>query len=115
MERTSEIGKSIVIRGELFAEEDVTVSGRIEGTVTMERHKLSVSAGAHVAADVHAREVVVSGHVAGSIVAVERLELQPTADVQGDVSTPKLRIAEGAGLTGNVEMPKPKAKLQMAS
>ena len=63
MERTSEIGPSIVIRGELFAGEDVVLSGRIEGTVKMEGHRLMVSQGAHVKAEVRTRELVVSGVV----------------------------------------------------
>jgi cytoskeletal protein CcmA (bactofilin family) len=116
MDCTSEIGATIVIRGELLAEEDVIVAGRIEGTVKMGGHRLSVSQGAQIAADVHARELVVSGQVIGSVTTVERLELQPTADVQGDVTTPVLRMAEGAALTGDVEMPKAaKPKLQLAS
>lgn len=116
MAGTSEIGKTIVIRGELLADEDVVVAGRIEGTVKMEAHRLSVSQGAQVTAEVHAREVVVSGQVVGSITAVERLELQATADVQGDVTTPALRMAEGAGLTGDIEMPNAaKPKLQRVS
>jgi cytoskeletal protein CcmA (bactofilin family) len=116
MAGTSEIGKSVVIRGALFAEEDVVVAGRIEGTVKMDGHRLLVSQGAQINADVHARELVIAGRVVGSITAVERLELQPTADVQGDVTTPALRMVEGAGLTGEVEMPKAsKPKLQLAS
>ena len=116
MDRISEIGATLVIRGELFAEEDILVAGRIEGTVKMGGHRLSVSQGAQIAADVEARELVVSGHVVGSVTALERLELQPTADVQGDVTTPVLRMAEGAVLSGEVDMPKaPEPKLQMAS
>ena len=116
MERTSEIGATLVIRGELFAEEDVIVAGRIEGTVRMEGHRLSVNQGAQVNADVHAREMIVSGQVVGSVTTLDRLELQPTADVQGDITTPVLRMMEGAGLTGDVEMPGgQKPKLQKVS
>jgi cytoskeletal protein CcmA (bactofilin family) len=116
MERTSEIGASIVIRGEVHAQEDLVVAGRIDGTVTMEAHRLSVSQGAQVNASLHARELVISGDVAGSITAIERLELLATADVRGDVTTPVLKVAEGAGLTGGVEMPTPqKAALPKAS
>ena len=116
MAGTSEIGKTIVIRGELIAEEDVVVAGRIEGTVKMQGHRLSVSEGALVNAEVHVRELVVSGQVVGSITAVERLELQATADVQGDVTTPALRMVEGATLTGDIEMPNAaKPKLQKVS
>lgn len=116
MERTSEIGASIVIRGEVLANEDLIVTGRVEGTVEMEAHRLTISKDAALKATVHAREVVVSGELVGTIVAVERVDLLQTADVRGDVTTPSLRMADGAGLKGRIEMPKStKAKMQLAS
>jgi cytoskeletal protein CcmA (bactofilin family) len=116
MERTSEIGASIIIRGEVLANEDLIVTGRVEGTVEMEAHRLTISKDAALEATVHAREVVVSGGLVGTIVAVERVDLLQTADVRGDVTTPSLRMADGAGLKGRIEMPKSKkAKMQLAS
>jgi cytoskeletal protein CcmA (bactofilin family) len=116
MEPTSEIGASIVIRGEVSATEDIVVSGRIEGTVEMEGHRLTVNKDAELKAAIHAREVVVSGGVVGTILAVERVELLPTAAVQGDITTPSLRIADGAALMGRVEMDRSKnPNLQLAS
>jgi cytoskeletal protein CcmA (bactofilin family) len=116
MERTSEIGATIVIRGELLATEDVVIAGRIEGTVNMAGHRLTVNKDAELKATIHAREIVVYGSVIGTILAVERVELLPTADVHGDVTTPSLRMVDGAGLTGRVEMDKTKKPhLQLAS
>lgn len=116
MERTSEIGASIVIRGEVIATEDIVIAGRIEGTVQMEGHRLTVNKDAELNATIHAREIVVSGGVIGTIVAVERVELLPTAEVQGDITTPSLRMADGAGLMGRVEMDRSKnPHLQLAS
>lgn len=116
MERTSEIGASIVIRGEVLATEDLIIAGRVEGSVEMEGHRLTINQDAALKATIHAREVVVSGGLVGTIVAVERVDLQETAAVQGDVTTPSLRMADGAGLKGRVEMPmEKKSKLQLAS
>lgn len=106
MERTSEIGPSIVIRGEVRSQEDLVVSGRIEGTVEMNAHRLTVAKGADMQATLRAREVVVSGTVVGTVQAVERVILQQTADVQGDVTTPALKMDDGAALKGRVEMDK---------
>ena len=106
MERTSEIGASIVIRGEVLAQEDLVVAGRIEGTIEMEAHRLTVSKDAELKAAVHAREVVVGGAVDGTIHAVDRVELLATGAVTGDITTPSLKIADGAGLMGRVEMDK---------
>jgi cytoskeletal protein CcmA (bactofilin family) len=116
MERTSEIGASIVIRGEVLANEDLIIAGRVEGSVEMEGHRLTINKDASLKATVHAREVVVSGGLVGTIRAVERVQLLQTADVQGDVTTPSVLMADGAGLKGRIEMPKAKkAKMQLAS
>jgi cytoskeletal protein CcmA (bactofilin family) len=116
MERTSEIGASIVIRGEVLANEDLVIAGRVEGSVEMEGHRLTINMDAALKATVHAREVVVSGGLVGTILAVERVDLLQTADVQGEVTTPSLRMADGAGFKGRIEMPTAKkAKMQLAS
>lgn len=116
MERTSEIGASIVIRGEVFASEDLIIAGRVEGSVEMEGHRLTINKDGALKATVHAREVVVSGGLVGTIRAVERVQLLQTADVHGDVTTPSLLMTDGAGLKGRIEMPKAKkAKMQLAS
>jgi cytoskeletal protein CcmA (bactofilin family) len=106
MERTSEIGPSILVRGEVHSQEDLIVSGRIEGTVEMNAHRLTVAKDAELKASIHAREIVVSGAVVGTVQAVERVILQQTADVEGDVTTPALKMDDGAVLKGQVEMDK---------
>jgi cytoskeletal protein CcmA (bactofilin family) len=122
MERTSEIGASVVIRGEVQANEDLIVTGRVEGTIEMEAHRLTVSQGADVKATLHARDIVVGGFVDGTLEAVERVELLPTAEVRGEVTTPSLRMGDGAILKGRVDMDKAvwsekahRPKLQLAS
>lgn len=116
MERTSEIGASVVIRGEVLSEEDLVVAGRVEGTIEMQGHRLTVNKDAELKATVHAREIVVAGGVFGTLLAVERVELLQTGEVHGDITTPALRMSDGAGLMGRVEMDKAKRpKLQMVS
>ena len=106
MERTSEIGASIVIRGEVLAKEDLVVAGRVEGTIEMEGHRLTINPDAELKATIHAREIAVAGAVVGTLLAVERVELLQTGDVQGEVTTPSLRMSDGAILKGRVEMDK---------
>ena len=54
MERPAEIGASVVIKGELTAQEDIVIGGRIEGSVRIEGHSVTINAGAQVVADVDA-------------------------------------------------------------
>ena len=57
--------------------------------------------------DVHAREVVVGGSVTGNIHATERVELQATAIVTGDVLTQTILVQEGGVVNGRVLMRPP--------
>ena len=66
MDRPTEIGASIIVRGELTAKEDILISGRVEGTIHSEGQLVTIKPGAHVEADALAREIVVAGRVGGS-------------------------------------------------
>ena len=62
-----------------------------------------IGAGATVKADLTARTISVSGSVTGNLTASERVVLQPTASVDGDITTPRLMMAEGAVVKGKVD------------
>lgn len=115
MDRPTEIGASIVIRGELTAREDIVISGRIEGTIHSEAHLITVKNGANVEADTVAREIVVSGKIAGSLSAKERISLDGTADVQGELSAPAIALVDGATFHGTVKTTGERKRLQLAS
>ena len=66
--------------------------------------KVTVGPTGSVLGDVSGRSVLVAGKVEGQIVAAERAELAPSAAVTGSVRAPKVVIAEGAQLQGNVGM-----------
>jgi cytoskeletal protein CcmA (bactofilin family) len=109
MQQSAGLGTSIVIKGELNAREDITIGGRVEGTIVVDGCRLTIGPEATVVADVHAREIVVSGHVTGGLVADDRVELREGSDIEGTVETPVLRMVEGAELRGRVQMPEPPA------
>jgi cytoskeletal protein CcmA (bactofilin family) len=116
MDRIAAVGSSVVIKGELLAREDVVIAGRVEGTISVEGHLVVVEPGGHVSADVVAKGIVIAGTVTGSVVAEERIELRSTARVEGELSAPRIAIAEGATLSGRVETAaRPAAQLKAAS
>jgi cytoskeletal protein CcmA (bactofilin family) len=117
MERPSEIGSSIVVKGEVTAHEDIVVSGRVEGSISVSGHSVTVNAGAQLVCDIDARSIVVAGQVFGTLSADERIELRKTANVEGELNTPSLRIEDGAVFQGKAETTKMslKASLQLAS
>jgi cytoskeletal protein CcmA (bactofilin family) len=116
MDRPAEIGSTIVIKGEITAREDLVINGRVEGSIAVPGHALTVNEGAKVEAEVQARAIVVSGQVFGNLRADERVELRPTADVEGELTAPSLKMADGAMFQGKAATTNGgKSKLQIAS
>jgi cytoskeletal protein CcmA (bactofilin family) len=104
------IGKSISISGDLTGNEDMVIEGKVEGKVDLPNNQLTVGADGNVKAEIHAKSVVIVGHVIGNVSGVERVELQATGQLEGDVTSPKLIVAEGAHLNGGIQMTQPAAK-----
>ncbi|MEP6610128.1 MAG: polymer-forming cytoskeletal protein [Burkholderiaceae bacterium] len=96
MQHGAHIGPSVVVKGEISAKEPISVSGRVEGTIDVPGHVVTIEAGAHVIADVSAAGIVVAGTVKGSLVAEDRIELRASAEVEGDLSAPRLAVDDGA-------------------
>jgi len=97
------IGPGLVIEGEITAEEDVTVAGRLKGRVAT-TGAVRVIDGGIAEADVEAASLKVDGTVAGNVAATERVELVAGGRLTGDVRTPRLSIAEGATFKGHIDM-----------
>ncbi|MBM4381052.1 MAG: polymer-forming cytoskeletal protein, partial [Deltaproteobacteria bacterium] len=97
------IGPSIVISGKISGDEDLTVRGRVEGTLELSRG-LVVDPGGIVKADVSAKSAVISGVVVGNIRAEESVELTHEARVVGDITAPRVVILDGAAYRGRVDM-----------
>jgi len=104
------IGKSIVVKGELSGSEDLYVEGTVEGKIELRNGNLTVGPYGNVKADVIAKAVVVQGKLNGTINASERVELQKSAVMSGDVTSPHVAIEEGASLHGKVDVQSPPGK-----
>jgi len=90
--------------GNLTCDEDLTVEGRLTGTIHVRDATLVVSQTARLDATIRAARVVVHGTVQGSISGGQRIELSPSAVVTGDLSATQIVIAEGAQFSGRVDM-----------
>ena len=98
------IGKAISIRGDLTGNEDMVIEGQVEGKVDLPNNQLTIGADGKVKAEIHAKGIVIIGHVIGNVIGLERVEIQATGRVEGDVTAPKLIVAEGAQLNGAIQM-----------
>jgi cytoskeletal protein CcmA (bactofilin family) len=104
-ETNVKIGKSVVITGELTVDEDLTIEGHVKGVIDLCNHVLVIGPNARVDARMFAKSVIVLGEVTGTITATDKIDIGHSGSVDGDVISPRVRIAEGAHFNGFVEMP----------
>ena len=114
---TTTIGASLHINGEVTSQEDITIHGRVKGQIRMQEGGLLVAPSGSVDADVEGARVTIQGTLAGNIAAAERIELTPTADVSGTLTTCAIMMHDGATFNGLIDIDrqtsKPKRRLEM--
>jgi len=98
------IGKSVVIKGELNGSEDLTVDGIVEGKIELREHVLTIGAHAKIKAEVFAKVAVILGEVIGNITASEKVDIRDNGSVDGNIVSPRVAIAEGSHFRGSVDM-----------
>ena len=98
------IGKSVVIKGELNGSEDLTIEGHVEGTIQLRDHVLTIGPNGRIKAQVFAKAVIVLGEVTGNVTASDKVDIRDNGSVDGDIIAPRVAIAEGAHFRGSVDM-----------
>ncbi len=98
------IGKSVVIKGELNGSEDLTIEGHVEGKIELREHVLTIGPHGRIKAQIFAKSVIVLGEVAGNITATEKVDIRDKGSVDGDIVAPRVAIADGAHFRGSVDM-----------
>jgi|SRR5207247_4771873 len=104
MDTVAHIGPSIHIKGEVRAQEPLTIAGHVSGTIDVSGHPLTVTEAAHIDAEVKAHTIIVAGNVNGRLNAEQRIVVQQTATVTGEVSAPALTLHEGALVQGRLDI-----------
>ena len=99
----SVIGPHTRIQGDLLGDEDVLVEGRIEGRVILAR-EFHVAPSAVVLAEVNAGTVGDFHSFNGNVTATERVEIQPSGSLEGNIRAPRVAVGEGARFKGSVDM-----------
>lgn len=98
------IGKSVVIKGELNGSEDLTVEGSVDGTIELKDHVLTIGPHGQIKAKIFAKSVIVLGKVTGDVNATEKVDIRDNGAVDGNIIAPRVAIAEGAHFRGSVDM-----------
>lgn len=97
------IGRTIVIKGDIVADEHLIIEGRVEGRITLPEHGLSVGKHGCVNSEVLAQTITVLGQATGKLTATERVELLKNGRVEGRIVTETLIVDEGALFNGTVD------------
>jgi len=103
-EQTVNIGKSVIIKGDLSGSEDLTIEGQVEGKIELRQNILTIGPNAKIKAQVFAKAVIVQGEVQGNIAATERVDIRDAGSVDGDLAAPRIAIADGAHFRGSIDM-----------
>ena len=98
------IGKSVVIKGELSGSEDLTIEGQVEGKIELRQNILTIGPNAKIKAQVFAKAVIIQGEVHGNVMATDKVDIRDAGSVDGDLSAPRVAIADGAHFRGTIDM-----------
>ncbi|MEH6586374.1 MAG: polymer-forming cytoskeletal protein [Halioglobus sp.] len=98
------IGPSIEIKGTVTGDEDLVIEGKVEGTVELGAHELTVGESGKVNADITARTVRIDGEVAGDIRGNEKVVISKSGNVRGNIIAPRMTLEDGAIFKGSIDM-----------
>jgi cytoskeletal protein CcmA (bactofilin family) len=101
------IGKSVMIKGQIFSREDLTIDGEIDGSVELQEHRLTVGPHGKLQAGVKAREIVVLGTIHGNVEASDKIDIRKDAKLVGDIKTARIVIEDGAYFKGSIDIARP--------
>jgi cytoskeletal protein CcmA (bactofilin family) len=107
-ERASILGPTLYFKGDLSAEEDLLIQGRVEGSIT-HTQRLTVGPQGTVKANIKAQLIIVEGTVDGDLSAEKSVFVKETAKVAGNIYAPTVSILEGANFSGSIDMDSKKA------
>jgi cytoskeletal protein CcmA (bactofilin family) len=98
----------------LNGSEDLTIEGHVEGKIELRDHVLTIGPNGKIKAELNAKAIVVLGEVIGNVTATEKVDIRENGSVEGDITAPRVAIAEGAHFRGSVDMQNKGAKPAVA-
>jgi cytoskeletal protein CcmA (bactofilin family) len=104
------IGQNVTVEGKITSSQDIRIDGHVEGEIEVGQHEVVLGVGCEVKASLNARSVIVGGTVTGDVIASERIQIQSTGVLLGDVVSPRLLVQDGGLLQGKVDVAGNRAK-----
>jgi cytoskeletal protein CcmA (bactofilin family) len=98
------IGQGVSIDGKIVSNQDIRIDGNVQGSIEVGAHELVLGVGSEVRANINARSVLVGGTLHGDVTVTDRLQIQSTGVLLGDIVAPRLIILDGGLLRGKAEV-----------
>lgn len=98
------IGSTISVQGDVTGEEDLTILGRIQGTVDVKGNSVTIGQSGRVKADVHAATIIVEGEVEGNLFGGDQIILKSSGHVRGNLTAPRVALEDGGQFKGAIDM-----------
>lgn len=98
------IGPKIRFKGELVGEEDLLVQGKVEGTIDLKGHHLTIGAQGVLQANASAKTITIEGKVEGDLYGEERIAIKSSSHVQGNIKAERVVLEDGAKFRGSIDM-----------
>ena len=110
------LGEDLLIQGTVHTENKIVVSCTLEGSIHGDQ-EIIVSEKGHVKGEIEGNVVIVAGKINGDMLVHERLEVNSTANLDGEVHVPsgQLLIQEGASMEGQCITSKDKHTIKQLS
>ncbi len=109
------IGKAIQFKGEISGSEDVYIDGKMEGIISLPGQSVTVGPNGDVRANANLREILVQGKLEGTVAARERVEIAATGSVNGELTTARISVHDGAFFKGKIDVVKAKEESRAAT
>jgi cytoskeletal protein CcmA (bactofilin family) len=98
------IGPGVKIKGEISGKEDLTVHGQVEGLINFKKSQVIVAKTGSIKAEVYGNIISIEGEVEGNLIGKEKIVLQPSGVVRGNMTAPRVHVEDGAKFKGEVDM-----------
>jgi cytoskeletal protein CcmA (bactofilin family) len=102
--KVASIGKSLHVKGELSGSEDLAIEGKVEGKIALSGYNVTIGETGRVAAELHAKSIVIAGLVHGNVVAGDKVEVAATGTMMGDIRAPRVVLVDGCRFKGSIDM-----------
>ena len=97
------IGPSIAIKGDISGEEDLFIEGRVEGSIKLRQHNVTVGTSGRVSADIHGKRICIEGQVKGDLLG-EEVTIRKSGRVEGNAKAPRVTLENGCNFRGSIDM-----------